>query len=228
MSLIAARSAETSGSFRWNSCFAFSTFFYETLRVHKLEAVAKFGKNVNIFSFDILLFPICVKCHWTLCVYYTRNKVLRYYDGKGGNGKVHLSKIQKYLEAKYFELQGKKLVGITCQVGCNVPKQNNSSDCGVFLCLFAERISRGADFDFSEADCPYFRLRIASEIQLGRLVVDRCSSCSNIIVPFDETSPSDGRIGFPCLSCQSWTHYICADEPDQNVCGFCKIGSLMK
>jgi sentrin-specific protease 1 len=45
-----------------------------------------------------------------------------------------------------------------------VPQQNNSSDCGVFLCTFAEHAARGAPFAFTQNDMPYFRRRITYEI----------------------------------------------------------------
>ena len=45
-----------------------------------------------------------------------------------------------------------------------IPQQNNSSDCGMFSCKFAEYLSRRAEITFDQADMPYFRRRIIWEI----------------------------------------------------------------
>ena len=46
----------------------------------------------------------------------------------------------------------------------DIPQQNNSSDCGMFSCKFAEYLSRRADITFDQADMPYFRRRMMWEI----------------------------------------------------------------
>jgi len=39
----------------------------------------------------------------------------------------------------------------------NVPQQLNDTDCGVFVCMFAEYLSRGATPTFQQSDMPSFR-----------------------------------------------------------------------
>ena len=46
----------------------------------------------------------------------------------------------------------------------DIPQQNNSSDCGMFSCKFAEYLSRRAEITFDQADMPYFRRRMMWEI----------------------------------------------------------------
>ena len=61
----------------------------------------------------------------------------------------------------------------------NIPQQMNGSDCGVFTCLFAEYLSRGAMLTFSQSDIPYFRKRMVYEIcknQILNLVTDTITS----------------------------------------------------
>jgi hypothetical protein len=147
---------------------------------------------------------------------------------------VHTSRLQSYLERTYEDNLGTRLLDMKCEQETSLPQQTNGHDCGVFVCLFAERISRSAMFDFVEEDCYYFRLRIASEIQQGRLVVDRCASCCCILVPFDETSSADERAGYPCIVCQAWFHSTCMmkmmnhendikDLEHGVVCGMCML-----
>ena len=139
-----------------------------------------------------------------------------------------MSRLKSYLEKTYKDLRYQKLLQMKCTPETNLPVQNNGYDCGVFVGLFGERISRSATFDFQEADCSYFRLRIASEIQQGRLVVDKRCLCSSILVTFDEAAVDDFRKGYPCTMCQAWFHLTCVDEEESNqdfekgfVCGIC-------
>ena len=54
----------------------------------------------------------------------------------------------------------------------NIPKQSNAYDCGIFVCEYAENISRKADFNFSQNDTYLIRERIKTEIMLGTLIPD--------------------------------------------------------
>jgi len=44
------------------------------------------------------------------------------------------------------------------------PRQNNTFDCGVFLCKTAEFISRGAQLHYSQEEIPYYRQIMMWEI----------------------------------------------------------------
>ena len=54
----------------------------------------------------------------------------------------------------------------------DIPRQHNNHDCGVFICLYAEAIARGASLDFpTDTDSMrMFRRLIAYEIVAGRLL----------------------------------------------------------
>ena len=62
----------------------------------------------------------------------------------------------------------------------NLPQQENGSDCGVFLCAYAEAISRNAAMCFEQvvysgstnlqSDMVYWRIRISHAIQSGQLI----------------------------------------------------------
>lgn len=49
-------------------------------------------------------------------------------------------------------------------IDVDVPQQNNSSDCGVFVCKFIEYVSQDREFNFTCADMPRFRREIAVEL----------------------------------------------------------------
>ncbi len=52
----------------------------------------------------------------------------------------------------------------------DTPKQNNLTDCGVFMCKFIDYISAGKPFDFSQEDIDYLRYQIGIEIMEGKLL----------------------------------------------------------
>jgi sentrin-specific protease 1 len=52
----------------------------------------------------------------------------------------------------------------------DIPTQKNSSDCGMFACLFAENASRHARITFDQKHISYFRQRMAFEIYQKELL----------------------------------------------------------
>ena len=46
----------------------------------------------------------------------------------------------------------------------NIPKQTNDDDCGLFICRYAEFLTRGANFSFNQEGMEYFRIKIVNEI----------------------------------------------------------------
>lgn len=52
----------------------------------------------------------------------------------------------------------------------DVPKQKDGCSCGVFVCAYAEHLSPGAPFTFSQADIPKLRRLLAYQIITGKLL----------------------------------------------------------
>jgi len=50
------------------------------------------------------------------------------------------------------------------------PSQKNGVDCGVFVCVFAEYLSRNAPFNFTQQHMFSFRLLILHELETKRLI----------------------------------------------------------
>lgn len=56
----------------------------------------------------------------------------------------------------------------------NTPRQDNSSDCGVFACQTLEMAARGRDlvagkFEFNSSNMPFFRRLMIVEIASGQM-----------------------------------------------------------
>jgi sentrin-specific protease 1 len=77
-----------------------------------------------------------------------------------------LTKILAYLAAESRSKRGVELdvKEWKRELVLNIPLQVNGWDCGVFLCVYAERSSRLAKFDFNAYQMSHFRRLIAWQI----------------------------------------------------------------
>ncbi|NWU66979.1 SENP2 protease, partial [Pterocles burchelli] len=147
---------------------AFTTFFYTKLVSGGHQAVKRWTKAVDLFKQDLVLVPINLRKHWTLAVIDMRKKTIRYLDSLGKKGDL------KYMRE---ESQAKRNVDLTCSewslhtMGAKeIPQQENGSDCGVFICKYADYISRDKPLTFTQKHMPYFRKKMVWEIIHQRLL----------------------------------------------------------
>lgn len=98
-------------------------------------------------------------------------KTIRSYDSLGANpSNVQvMEKVTKWMDY-WLEQKGlPKNNWLTEEV--SVPRQNNGSDCGAFVCRFMEKITQDSkqsdgsyDFNISAANMPYYRFQILTSI----------------------------------------------------------------
>jgi sentrin-specific protease 1 len=139
------------------------------------------GRNtltIDPFTFDVLLFLTNIKNnHWVLCVADHRTKTLSYLDSmlpegdRSMVGHQQLARIQYYLEIEHVKRRGCSAGGYQREIRADIEQQVGEVDCGIFMCTFAERICRGAAFDFSQKDIPNLRELMAYEVIHGRVLV---------------------------------------------------------
>lgn len=169
---------------------AFITFFYTTFVNLKSGSVSygrvrKWTKKIDIFDNDVILIPNHLKDHWTLTVVDFRYRRISYFDSMAdglintSKGSWHMKNIPEYL---HFEHQDKRNSpppgewiigdpGIDGEEGSvGIPQQSNGSDCGVFVCQFAEYIARDAPLNFDPSQMPFIRKRMMHEICNGTLI----------------------------------------------------------
>jgi len=124
-------------------------------------------RKLDVFSFDQILVPVNIaNIHWALAVLDLTEKKLIYYDSLGQTSETVLENLAKWLTDESLS-QHKHEQEISSWKRCfpvNIPLQNNSSDCGMFLCMYAEHIVSGRDFQFSSRDVAYSRKRLALDI----------------------------------------------------------------
>jgi sentrin-specific protease 1 len=140
---------------------------------HGGRAGARMIGNVDIFGKELLLAPVHSHDHWWLLVIAPAPKVLFCLDSSPvpGNYKEVYDAYAKFLAAEHQRKFGTEMEGIFKVVKLDdVPKQSNGYDCGMFVCQYAEHISRNAPFSFRQGDMDRFRIQVAFEITVRKLL----------------------------------------------------------
>ena len=153
--------------------YVFNTHFYTALKAYGFEHVKKWTKNVNIFAFRIVLFPIYHREieHWSLVVADMQSKTLYCFDSIDEDNPLVIKALKNYLSDEHdarhaisIEFQQVKFAG-------EIPKQTNDYDCGVFVLKYAVEIIAAADslehleFSFGQKDIQNIRKAIKNKIE---------------------------------------------------------------
>jgi len=152
-------------------CYFFNSFFYPLLSVNEngynFKRVAKWSKNIDIFSLDKVLIPVHQGKHWCLAVINLSNKRMEYYDSMGGKNDTCVETLRKYIVDEYIAKKKESYELSDWQdytPGSRVPQQNNGFDCGVFMCKYADYSAQNKNFTFNQSDMPFCRRRMILEI----------------------------------------------------------------
>ncbi len=173
------------------SCHVFNSFFYSHLSKGGYKKVEKWTvskdeaqlalprqQNLSLFNHELIIMPIHYSAnHWTVAAINFKEKRFEYYDSLGGKGVKVLKHLRDYLieeaKAKNETIDINQWSNYT--PGANIPQQHNGNDCGVFTLLFANALSQGSSFNFSQKDIPHARSLIATQLDEGRLDVSSSS-----------------------------------------------------
>lgn len=137
----------------------FNTFFYLKCQNAGVNSIAKWVRKIDFPKLDILIVPVHSEVHWFLATIDIRNKAISYYDSLNGTYEECIETM-KTIVATYID----KTNMYSIYIDKEIPQQKNGYDCGVFLCVFAEYLSRYSEFDFDQEDMVYFRRKISYEI----------------------------------------------------------------
>jgi hypothetical protein len=105
--------------------------------------------NTCLFDTDTILFPHHIALggaadHWALVVVYVKEKRVQYYCSLGGSGLSVMGVVFGYLQEHHLAVRGCVLPDISNwkMVKCSIetPLQQNGYDCGIFTCMFADRL----------------------------------------------------------------------------------------
>lgn len=171
LKMIQARNAERPDAPR---IFTHNTFFTNVPE----ERRARIPPQGNpITDADIIFFPLHLadSLHWVLAVMDIPMKTLMLYDSLSRDETIaqeRLAPLRRWVD----EISISRMSAVFDWRGWNIgmalgaPQQTNSYDCGVFLLVNAERLSRRLPLIHGQMHMPYYRLRIAFELIENRLL----------------------------------------------------------
>ncbi|KAH8315468.1 hypothetical protein KR074_002991, partial [Drosophila pseudoananassae] len=170
MNMLTDRSERRAGELP--SVYAMNTFFVPRLLQNGHDGVKRWTRKVDLFSKDIIPVPVhCNGVHWCMAIIHMRDRTILYYDSMGNSNQPVLDALEAYLQSESLDKRKKPFDTSVFRIESvpDVPRQTNGSDCGVFSCMFAEYITRGKRFNFTQDDMDYFRKKMVLEICDGEL-----------------------------------------------------------
>ena len=152
--------------------YGLTTFFYTQLSTFGLKEGSRRTKDwikEDLRKKDWIFCPIHRCDHWTLIAIEIATKTIHYLDSLVGprNKSPAPGLFLKYMEA-YYRDRGEE-ASFKVRIRRDAPRQLNGVDCGVFVCQYAERMSRKGALDFTQGDMPFARKRMTEELLNGRL-----------------------------------------------------------
>jgi sentrin-specific protease 1 len=168
------------------SVLCVDSFFYSRLSIGKPYRTFADGQDdtkKDIFGHQLVLFPINLESfvHWTLVVFRPHlsradrangSHSLTYYDSLPGAERSIVdpevkANIESYINVKYYErfhAYSPEAIELRAP-GSDIPQQRDLINCGVFLCKYADMISREAPlpltFERAEIDAMRDNIREA-------------------------------------------------------------------
>lgn len=170
LGLVTERAGQMPGGLRVH---ALTAHFFNVLRNRGYEAVRRWTDGLDLFAFNLVLVPIHDSDHWSLAVLNISSRSFDFYDSMGRKNWNCYQTLMSYLRKEHKDKRKLPLSPRDkweCRFVKGIPVQGNSHDCGVFVCLYAECLARGAPFNFSAKDIQRLRYIIAYEIMSGKLM----------------------------------------------------------
>ncbi|RHY39933.1 hypothetical protein DYB34_003700 [Aphanomyces astaci] len=142
----------------------FNSFFFAKVSEggYNYVNVRRWTRKIDIFAMDKIFVPVNIR----------NEKRIQYFDSMAGAGSQCLEVLLKYLhdESQHkkntpFDATGWELVGTTD----DTPQQDNSFDCGVFTCMFADYLSLDRPLTFSQRDMKFYRRRMVLRMVHGSI-----------------------------------------------------------
>jgi sentrin-specific protease 1 len=121
----------------------------------------------DLFAYRWVILPVNRgNVHWTMAVIDNRERTVVFLDSLGGDGSDVTEALLRYVADEYQDKKGKPLPAPYRVVAqpADLPRQENSVDCGPFVCAFGECFYRGvlpSSLLFSQRDMLYWRQRVA-------------------------------------------------------------------
>ena len=151
------------------------TNMYNMIKEQGPKKVKRWTKKVkpNVFAKDMILFPMNLNnAHWCCGCVNMKKKRFELYDSTGVHEHEFYGNMRAWLtmEAEKGEIELNLDEWTNYDEDASIPRQENMHDCGVFAMFFLSCLALGKPFNFSQADMPVLRKRIAFEILTEKLL----------------------------------------------------------
>lgn len=167
------------GKEKYPKCHFFNSFFlsklykdtgsydYDSVRrwtvPGRLKAIGQSRKS--ILDCDKIIVPVNQSnIHWVVAIIDLENKRFEYFDSLYGEDTTCLDHLSRYLMDEFKNKRNEERPDILDWPKAypkSIPGQVNGYDCGVFLILFADYLSKGAKLNFSQESIEDFRVKLA-------------------------------------------------------------------
>ncbi|CAF1120873.1 unnamed protein product [Brachionus calyciflorus] len=150
-------------------CKTVSSLLIDKVKKDDNKYIKSWFVKAGITNFDLLFFPIFdneIK-HWSLITFDLRNASLNHYDSLYESNSALMNMILKCF--KKISPTINRIKSWKFNDVCSYPKQKNSIDCGVFICLYSRFISLNQKFDFDQQSIKKYREIIATEIKANNI-----------------------------------------------------------
>lgn len=172
---------------------SFNTYFFDSYsKKGYSDVVRRLTKHVDIFATSIVFIPVNIDMeHWILVAIEMELCKIVYYDGKYNEEEAKmvlqlvmgciknfnlyiqdvLDTVFSYLKDEHLAKKGYPLKQDKWMLkfAKERPRQYNNRDCGLFVCKFAEYLSRRAELTFCQENIFGFRQQMMAEILLNKL-----------------------------------------------------------
>ena len=164
----------------------YTTYFHQSFSEGGFEKVENYYRKYDILSYRTIFIPVHHGSHWFL-ITFDGKELVSYdpynYPGANGRKKEELlennmqfhRRILTNLKEGYFKPTFQKHnkqwkeIAIKVKLPPEIPAQDNSHDCGVFLLTFAKYLLFNKNFDFGTNDMILIRETIRKEMQASQI-----------------------------------------------------------
>ena len=168
--------------------FIFTSFFHTAFREGGFRRVKDYYRKYELLDFRELYIPVHKDNHWFLILFtgtelvaidpfnYPQSSPEEKKKLLEKNKKTHirsLSQLEKMYIKPLFASKNKQVKPLTLRVKVppEIPAQNNSWDCGVFLATFVKYLVLKKNFDFDTKSMIGIRKVMKAELEMGKLMI---------------------------------------------------------
>ncbi|OMP03265.1 Peptidase C48, SUMO/Sentrin/Ubl1 [Corchorus olitorius] len=150
--------------------------FDSTAAIHlfddKTKDFSRWVKQEELVGISKLFLPISLNQHWLLFCADIDNKNLLWLDSIEYDGMAYAyvkEVIRRWFLNFVLPTMGYNEPNDWPYIPTKVPLQNNSVDCGLFVMKYADCLTHGNYFPFTQDDMPHFRRRTFLDLYRGRI-----------------------------------------------------------